>query len=47
MKMYTLITGAGAGIGKALAFECAKKNMNLLLVALPGAELENTVNEIQ
>jgi short-subunit dehydrogenase len=47
MKMYTLITGAGAGIGRALAFECAKKNMNLLLIALPGAELENTVNEIQ
>ena len=45
--MYTLITGAGAGIGRALAFECARKNMNLLLVALAGSELNNTVNEIQ
>ncbi|MFT4154941.1 SDR family NAD(P)-dependent oxidoreductase [Parafilimonas sp.] len=45
--MFTLITGAGAGIGKALAFECARKNMNVLLVALPGPELESTVNEIR
>jgi short-subunit dehydrogenase len=47
MKMFTLITGAGAGIGKALAEECASRRMNLLLVALPGAELETTANEIR
>lgn len=46
MKRYTLITGAGAGIGKALAFECAKRNMHLLLVALPGADLDDTVEHI-
>jgi short-subunit dehydrogenase len=36
---YTLITGASEGFGKALAIECARRNMNLILVALPGAEL--------
>jgi short-subunit dehydrogenase len=42
-----MITGAGAGIGKALAIECASRRMNLLIVALPGLELDNTVNEIR
>ena len=36
---YTLITGASEGLGKALALECARRNMNLILVALPGPEL--------
>jgi short-subunit dehydrogenase len=47
MKMYTLVTGAGAGIGKALAMECASRKMNLLIVSLPGQELDDTVNEIK
>lgn len=38
-KVYTLITGSSEGLGKALAIECAKRGMNLVLVALPGAEL--------
>ncbi len=36
---YTLITGASQGIGKAMAEECAKRNMNLYLIALPGSGL--------
>lgn len=36
---YCLITGASEGFGKALALECASRKMNLVLVALPGAEL--------
>lgn len=38
-KVYTLITGSSEGLGKAFAVECAKRNMNLILVALPGPEL--------
>lgn len=40
-KFYTLITGASEGFGKALAIECARRNMNLILVALPGPELHS------
>ena len=38
-KVYTLITGSSEGLGKAFAIECAKRGMNLILVALPGPEL--------
>jgi short-subunit dehydrogenase len=38
-KVYTLITGSSEGLGKALAIECAKRQMNLVLVALPGPQL--------
>lgn len=38
-KKFALITGASEGFGKALALECAGRNMNLILVALPGSGL--------
>ena len=38
-NIYTLITGASEGLGKAMAMECASRNMNLILVALPGPEI--------
>lgn len=38
-RFYTLITGASEGFGKALALECARRQMNLILVALPGVNL--------
>jgi len=45
--IYTLITGGSMGIGKALASECARRGMNLLLVALPGPELKQTAKKIR
>lgn len=46
-KYFTLITGGSQGIGKALAIECAKRGMNLLIVALENDHLESTVQEIR
>jgi short-subunit dehydrogenase len=45
-ERYALITGASQGLGKAFAFECAQRGMNLLLVALPGPDLQQTREEI-
>ena len=38
-NLYTLITGASEGFGKALATECASRKMNLILVSLPDSKL--------
>ena len=42
-----MITGASEGFGKALAIECARRKMNLILVALPGPELRSLTNFIK
>jgi short-subunit dehydrogenase len=39
MKEYAIITGASKGIGKSIAFELAKRNYNLLLIARSENEL--------
>ena len=38
--LYTLITGASCGLGREMAIECAERGMNLILVALPGRNLD-------
>lgn len=40
-KNFALITGASEGFGKAMTLECAARNMNLVLVALPGSGLSS------
>lgn len=39
---YVVITGAGQGLGKAFAEECASHKMNLVMTALPGENLTAT-----
>ena len=46
-NVYTLVTGASEGFGKALSIECARRGMNLILVALPGEELKSLKNYIE
>ena len=44
---YTLITGASAGIGKELATACARRGLNILLVALPQSGLPGLSKHLQ
>jgi uncharacterized protein len=46
-EFYTLVTGSASGFGKALAIECAKRNMNIILIDLPDRELAVTSEEIR
>lgn len=46
-KTFTLITGASAGIGKALAEECARRGQNLILIALQNSQLVETASFLQ
>ena len=45
-QLYTLITGSSSGIGRALAFECARRKMNLALVSRPSTRLSSTAEAI-
>ena len=43
---YTLISGASRGIGRALAFECGSRMMNMILVARSLEDLVSLKNDI-
>lgn len=45
--IYTLVTGASNGIGKALAEECAARGRHVLLAALPEPKLEEVANNLK
>ncbi len=46
-KFFTLITGASEGLGKSFALDCARRNMHLILVALPDRGLDRLVDFIR
>lgn len=44
---YTLITGASSGLGKEFAIHCARKGMNIILIALPGGNLRSIADNLE
>ena len=46
-NLFTLVTGASAGLGKQIAINCAKRGYNLYLVSLPETGLEDFVDELK
>lgn len=46
-RKYALITGASSGLGKEFAIQCAKKGINVLLIALPGGNTSGLAKELR
>ncbi|HEY2677010.1 MAG TPA: YciK family oxidoreductase [Steroidobacteraceae bacterium] len=46
-KRAILITGAGSGLGRALALECARAGANVILSGRNGKKLESVYDEIE
>lgn len=45
-QIYSLVTGASKGLGKAYAMELAERGKNLVLVSLPGEGLERLASKL-
>ncbi len=44
---FTVIAGASTGLGKEIALEYARRHKNLILVALPGRNLQQMCEELE
>jgi short-subunit dehydrogenase len=47
LPVFTLITGGSTGLGRELAIAYARRHTNLILVALPGRNLQQLCNELE
>jgi uncharacterized protein len=45
-ESYAIITGASQGLGKAMAYEIAKRKLNMILVSLPNEGLKELSEEL-
>jgi uncharacterized protein len=45
-KIFTVITGATRGLGKAYSYECAKRGRNLILIALPDEQIFDLADDL-
>ena len=45
-KTYALVTGASQGLGKAFVLELAKRQINIILVSLPGEGLDFVATQV-
>lgn len=45
-NIYTVITGATRGLGKAYSYECAKRGRNLILIALPKEQISDLAGDL-
>lgn len=46
-ELYNVVTGASQGLGRAFAYELARRNQNLILVSLPDQNLRELGKELQ
>jgi short-subunit dehydrogenase len=47
LPVFTLITGSSTGLGRELAIAYARRHTNLILVALPGRNLQQLCSELE
>ena len=47
LPVFTLITGGSTGLGRELAIAYARRHTNLILVALPGRNLQQLCSELE
>lgn len=45
-KIYTVITGAGSGLGKAFVLACAQRGMNVIMISLPGPAAQIIADDV-
>lgn len=46
-KSFAVVTGAGKGLGRAFALELGRQKKNVILVSLPGENLNELANQIK